>query len=213
MNIKRLLLVLLLIIPFVSICQKTDFNITYNSVYTEKGKRIDIFSEKDNNDSYRIFMIYRYSFWDDENTYITINIPSNKTELFKSQMRQIQAKYKEWSSVAKENNVQFFTKTIPVQLTAISEITGKDLYYPDNTKIEAGFSVVDYEPSCIISCYISGKDSSGFSKGQTCNMILYYTDFDTIIHGIDAAIQSNKNQEIRERKAQKEKDSLDVLFH
>ena len=98
-----------------------------------------------------------YDYSSGDYTRMSITIPYANIEHFKTQIKQIDNKFKEWEEVAKNNNVQMFTKEIPVNLlTYIKEVSCSKLTYPEKRNIKAVFRVDYGKPTCDIEVSLSG---------------------------------------------------------
>lgn len=136
-----------------------------------------------------------------EAQHIDALISYTNIELFKSQIKQIRSKYLEWKNVAETNNVQDYTKEIPIKITAIKEMSGSKLSYPDKKGIRPLFVVKDGIPDCFLELSISGFGVSMNHRVHTNSIQL-----NELCDAIDKTMQIH-TEKIREKK------KTDDLFH
>lgn len=194
---KRLLIIILIAIPLIAFGQSSSMGIWGNVIESEAGSRLELVASKDNSGGYGLSITHRYSTVLGESLFLTVNIPSNQINSFKSQLRQVKAKYDEWYKTAKANNVDFVEKDIPVAITTFGDMYGAKLSYPEKKNMKAVFFVFNYAIHCLIKVSISG-----YNTYQLSEWVLTSNDISKILTEIDHTIQHQKNYDNKKTQTQ-----------
>lgn len=194
---KRIIFLLLWALPSIVFAQYSSMGIWGNVVNSEAGSRLEMKADKDKSGAYELYITHRYRNILGENLYLTVHIPSNKIDDFKSQLRQVKTKYDEWYKTAKANKVGYVEKDIPVEITAYGDMFGMNLAYPEEKEMKATFFVSNYAIHCIIKVSISGNNIHELSE-----WVLTSTDISKILKEIDHTIQHQRNYDNQQRDTQ-----------
>ena len=197
---RRFIFIILIVFPLVAKSQ-SSMGIWGNVVNSEAGSRIELVASKASGGGYNLSITHRYQDVSREHFFLTVCIPAKQVEIFKSQLRQVKAKYDEWEKTARSNNVIEVKKEIPVALTAYDNMYGSKLSYPETKNMKAVFFVFNHAIHCNIEASISG-----YNVYQLYTWVLTSADIGKIITEIDRTIQHQRNYDAQQRQ-------IDGLFN
>ena len=194
---KLIIAAFLLSLPSALHSQTSSMGFWGNVIESEAGTRIELTARKESNGEYALSITNRYQTISGESLFLTVNIPSNKVESFKSQLKLVTGKYNEWYKTAKTHKVDYVEKEIPVSLSAYGDIYGSKLSYPEEQEMKAVFYVYNYAIHCIIRVSIYG-----YNTYQRSEWVMTSADLNKLVTEIDRTIQHQRNYDNKQRRTQ-----------
>lgn len=191
---RKFIFIVLMVSPLI-VKSQSSMGLWGNVVNSEAGSRIELVASKSSGGGYNLDITHRYQDISREHFFLTVCIPAKQVETFKSQLRQVKAKYDEWEKTARNNNVIEVKKEIPVALTAYDNMYGSKLSYPETKNMKAVFFVFNHAIHCHIETSISG-----YNVYQLSTWVLTSADIDKIITEIDRTIQHQRNYDAQQQK-------------
>lgn len=191
---RKFIFIVLMVSPLI-VKSQSSMGIWGNVVNSEAGSRLELKASKVSGNDYDLYITHRYQDISREHYFLTVCIHAKQVETFKSQLKQVKEKYDEWEKTARNNNVSYIEKEIPVALTAYDSMFGSKMTYPETKSMKAIFFVSNHAIHCIIKVSISR-----YNEFQLSEWILTSADIGKITTEIDRTIQHQRNYDAQQQK-------------
>lgn len=141
---------------------------------------------------------------------IHLTLPYSNIDNFKSEIKLIERKFKEWENVAKTNDVKDFKKEMPVSISISNfrRMNCDHLAEPSHKEIKTIFDANYGTPVCNIQITLSG-----YNVIQKCEMHLKDYEISKLYEEIDKTIEIHKKNINESKQKEIERKKTDDLFH